>query len=119
MASAQMEALRSADIDVEGALSRLMNNEGFYLRMLGKFVADPTYQSLEAAHGAKDKGALQHAAHALKGIAANLGMTQLSGACGRMQHCLEGRETGDIEALMTELRGAYHAALGAVQKAVM
>ena len=118
MASEKMQGLQAAGIDVEGALSRLMNNEGFFLKMLGKFVEDKTYQSLEAAYEAKDMQALLHAAHALKGVSSNLGMVRLSDFCGQMQYMLEGKEDGDVDALMADIRASYSNDLAAAKAAV-
>lgn len=118
MASSKMQALEAAGIDAQGALSRLMNNEGFYLRMLGKFVEDPTYTSLEAAYESKDMDALLHAAHALKGVSGNLGMVELSRLCEQMQHLLEGRGEGDVEGLMAGIRVAYLKDAAAAREAV-
>lgn len=117
MASEKLQGLQDAGIDVEGALSRLMNNEGFFLKMLGKFIEDKTYQSLETAYEAKDMQGVLHAAHALKGVSSNLGMTRLSDLCGQMQHMLEGKEDGDVDALMAGIRESYSTALAAAQAA--
>ena len=40
------EQMREAGVNIEGALERLMNNEGLYERLLGKFKADKNYQGL-------------------------------------------------------------------------
>lgn len=118
MASEKMQILERAGLDVEGALARLMNNEGFYLRMLGKFADDKSFAGLGSAHEAQDHEGMQQAAHALKGVSATLGMTGLSDLCERMQYTMEGKEQNDPEALMAQIREAYWQALDAVKEAV-
>ena len=118
MASEKMQILQAAGIDVEGALSRLMNNEGFFLKMLGKFLEDKTYASLESAYEARDMETLRQAAHAEKGVSSNLGMVRLSELCGQLQHTLEGKGEDNVDALVADIRDAYATAVAAAKAAL-
>lgn len=119
MASDRMRILEEAGIDAQGALSRLMNNENFYVRMLGKFLEDKTYPSLEEAYASGDANAILHAAHALKGVSSNLGMTALSDQCGQMQHLMEQGGAGEaVDTLMAQIRASYETAVQAARAAV-
>lgn len=64
-------------IDVADGLSRLMNNKKLYLSLLNRFtgrkMADELIQSINEGDFTK----AQQAAHALKGVSANLGLSEL------------------------------------------
>lgn len=74
------QRLTDSGMDVDGALHRLMDNEGLYIRLLGKFLDDKNCEELEACIGAGDYEKAFHAAHTLKGVAANLGLAELAAA---------------------------------------
>lgn len=71
------ERLENAGIDVTGALERFMGNDVLFIRFLKKFLSDPNYQKLAAAIDAGDQENALTAAHTLKGVCGNLGMTDL------------------------------------------
>ncbi len=71
------DMLRTYGADVDDGLKRCMNNEGFYLRLVEKMAADPSFEALEEAveSGNLEKGF--EIAHALKGVTANLSLTPI------------------------------------------
>ena len=72
-----LDQLKSWGADTQTGLGRCMNNEAFYLRLVGKIIADPGFERLDAALAAGDAEAIFHYAHALKGSAGNLALTPL------------------------------------------
>lgn len=74
------EALQAAGVDVEGAMKRLMNNEGLFERLLIKFKADGNYEGMQKALEEERYEDAFHYAHTLKGVAGNLGMDRLMNA---------------------------------------
>ena len=64
-------------INIEEGVKRVMNNAKFYAKMLNKFKADPSFNDLNAALTAEDMGNAQVSAHTLKGLSANLSLTEL------------------------------------------
>ena len=74
------DQMRAAGVNIEGALERLMNNENLYERLLGKFKADTNYQGLRDAIQEKSYEDAFNCAHALKGVAGNLGLDSLMNA---------------------------------------
>jgi len=64
-------------INEEEGLKRVMNNGKLYARLLTKFKNDTNINDLIAFSGAEDWEKAQGAAHTIKGIAANLSLTQL------------------------------------------
>ena len=73
-----IEALNGFGANTKEGLTRCMNNEVFYLRLVGKGIKDPSFEKLADAVAAGDKKAGFEAAHALKGICANLSLTPLT-----------------------------------------
>ncbi len=98
--------LGEAGADVSQTLQRFMNNEGIYVKFLGKFLNDPSYKGLEESMDKKDYEEALRQAHTLKGVAGNLGLTPLFKAAETMvtkfrAGDLEGIE-GDFEKLKTD-----------------
>jgi len=64
-------------INEEEGKKRVMNNGKLYARLLTKFKTDTNLNDLVAFAGAQDWEKAQGAAHTIKGIAANLSLTEL------------------------------------------
>ena len=72
-----LDALRTYGANVEEVLGRCMNNEAFYLRMIGMAIEDAGFDRLNAALDSSDTKAAFEASHALKGVLGNLALTPL------------------------------------------
>ena len=70
-----MEMLRAYGANTAEGLQRCMNNEAFYLRMVGMMAEDRHAEALEKAVAQVDLQGAFEAAHALKGTLANLALT--------------------------------------------
>jgi HPt (histidine-containing phosphotransfer) domain-containing protein len=64
-------------INFEEGLNRVMNNTKLYVRLLTKFKADTKFGELSAQLEAGDYENAQVTAHTIKGVAANLSLTEL------------------------------------------
>ena len=64
-------------IDEEDGKKRVMNNAKLYAKLLTKFKADTNLSELIDSAVAMDWDRAQGAAHTIKGIAANLSLTEL------------------------------------------
>jgi HPt (histidine-containing phosphotransfer) domain-containing protein len=64
-------------INFEEGLKRVMNNTKLYVRLLTKFRADTRLDGLSAQIEAGDYEKAQVSAHTIKGVAANLSLTEL------------------------------------------
>jgi HPt (histidine-containing phosphotransfer) domain-containing protein len=64
-------------INFAEGVKRVMNNAKFYVKLLTKFKNDTKLDGLEAALAAGDLATAQGAAHTVKGVAANLSLTEL------------------------------------------
>jgi HPt (histidine-containing phosphotransfer) domain-containing protein len=64
-------------VNFEEGSKRVMNNVKLYVKLLTKFKLDTKLENLEAALAAGDMEKAQTEAHTIKGIAANLSLTEL------------------------------------------
>jgi HPt (histidine-containing phosphotransfer) domain-containing protein len=64
-------------VNADEGKKRVMNNAKLYVKLLGKFKTDTRLDDLDAALAAGDMERAQTAAHTLKGVAANLSLTEL------------------------------------------
>lgn len=98
-----IESLRSFGADVNEGLGRCMNNEGFYLRMVRMACADGNFEKLEKAVEENNLTAGFEAAHALKGVLANLSLTPLSGPVSELTERLRAGTPGDYRQTVGEI----------------
>ena len=71
-------ALKEIGVDVDGTISRFMNNSEIYIKFLARFPDEDRITPIHEAIAQKDYDKLLSAAHKLKGVSANLGMKALS-----------------------------------------
>lgn len=69
--------LEALGVNLEITLPRFLDNEEFYLRMLGKFVDEPYVRDIEIGLENEDYEAAFRACHSLKGVSVNLGLDRL------------------------------------------
>ena len=93
MEQKQTELLKDYGMDIDSTLARFANNEALMMRFLLGFPKDPTMQSLRDAVAAGDREAMKVAAHSLKGLTGNLGLTPLFEASTQLMNTL--RQTED------------------------
>ncbi len=98
-----VEQLRNYGANVDEALKRCMNNEGFYLRLVKKAMQDPYCDQLKEAIEAKDFDRAFELAHALKGVAGNLSLTPLYNPVSEITELLRSRTDTDYSSLLAEI----------------
>ncbi|WP_424244585.1 PAS domain S-box-containing protein [Elusimicrobium posterum] len=67
-------------IDIHDGLSRVLNNQQLYLKLLGRFDSKKMAEDLINSINEGDHTKISQAAHAIKGVAANLGFIKLKDA---------------------------------------
>jgi HPt (histidine-containing phosphotransfer) domain-containing protein len=83
MASEFITVLETAGVDVKSALSRMLNKEEMYKKFLRKFREDKNIFDLKDlivendALSPEDSEKVFHYSHTVKGVAGNLGLTNL------------------------------------------
>lgn len=107
-----VDALRAKGSKVEEGLARCMNNEAFYLRLVGMGLKDGNFDVLRAALSAGDAKVAFEAAHALKGVLGNLALTPLYEPAAAITELLRGTDAGSpVPASVAPLADALFAAL--------
>ncbi|MDO4540310.1 MAG: Hpt domain-containing protein [Syntrophomonadaceae bacterium] len=94
-----LEKLNSYGADTEGAVARFMGDTELYASCLLAFVDDPCFAALQEGLSAGNYDQAFRAAHTLKGVAGNLGLTPLYQSVGAMAEMLR---TGKHERLGAE-----------------
>lgn len=102
-----IDNLKKLGADTESGLARCVNNEEFYLKMVGLSLQDDKFEKLRSAIEAGDLDSAFEAAHALKGVLGNVGLTQLFEPVSEMTEELRGRNdidySGYIDTIFSEL----------------
>jgi hypothetical protein len=98
-----LEQLRAWGADTDEALPRCLNNEAFYLRLVGKAVAEPSFDRLREAVEAGDLDKAFEQAHALKGVTGNLALTPIDRPVREMTELLRSRTDMDYRPLLSEI----------------
>jgi len=101
-----LSTLSSLTLDVEAGLKRLGGNRELYLKLLGDFVAgygETPGQLLHELRTDRREDSIQRA-HAVKGIAANLGGKDLAVAAGDLEKALRAAKNGVPFAMGEPLR---------------
>ena len=107
-----IEKLREFGADVDEALVRCMNNEEFYIMLVGKVTEDGRLAQLEQQLAAKDLDAAFETAHALKGMYANLSLTPLTVPISEITELLRSRTDTDYSALLGESKAQFEKLCG-------
>lgn len=78
--------------EYDQTMMRFADNEDLYLRLLGMLMQDPNMATLDTALKGGDLETAFAAAHTLKGVAANMGLTPLLTAVGAIVEPLRARQ---------------------------
>ena len=98
-----VEKLKEFGANTAEGVARCVNNEDFYLRMVGKAMSDANYVKLEEAVHAGDKDAAFEAAHALKGVLGNLSLTPILEPVTEITELLRSRADADYEEILSRI----------------
>ena len=105
------ECFEEYGANYQATMGRFMGNEALYLRLLDMLFEDDSLQRLGDALDADDKNGAFEAAHTLKGVVGNLGLTPLYHALEKIVAPLRvGEKRSDYRAL-------YQAIQSEVQRA--
>lgn len=97
--------------DYETTIARFMNSEQSYLRFLEMFFADDSFSKLGEALEAGDLKAAFEAAHTLKGVSGNMGLTPLyDSVCAIVAPLRIKAESADYASLYQAVRAEFQRA---------
>ena len=97
--------------DYSATMNRFMGNEAMYLRFLDMLFEDESLRQLGEALEAKDAASAFAAAHTLKGVVANMGLTPLYRAvCILVEPLRTGEQRADYPALYQAVQAEFEKA---------
>lgn len=102
-----VEQLKQMNFDVDATIARFAGNSGMYFKFLGKFLNDKSYENFEKALSENNFEAAEAAVHTLKGVAGNLGMTDLFNVSNNILTQIRNGNTSGIDAMVSELGIEY------------
>lgn len=98
-----LDELRAFGVNVSEGMARCMNNEGFYLMMVGSAAQEKSFDTLRDTIAANDLAAAFEAAHSLKGVLGNLSITPLYEPMCQITELLRAREDADYPTLVENI----------------
>ena len=104
-----IEKLKAYGANTEEGLQRCMNNEGFYLMLINKSLANNQIPALEEAVNNHDLQRGFEVAHALKGVFGNLSITPLYDVVVEITEHLRNKEEMDYAPLLKQIKERYQA----------
>ena len=99
MMASLVEQLAARGSDTEGALARFLGDEALYSDCFRMFLTDPCFAQLEHALARQDLSTAFTAAHTLKGVAGNLGLTALYTALSALVEALRREQAEGLAVL--------------------
>ncbi len=103
----QERALVLRNTDIEGAMRRFENNESFYISCLQLFLEDETIRELNKTVKEKRWDDAFTAAHALKGLAGNMGFVPLMHAVGQLVVLIRSGRLREVDESMLQVNSDY------------
>lgn len=90
-----IEQLNEFGVNTKEGLTRCMNNQKFYFRMLKMGLSSDQFDKLGSAIDAGKNDEAFEAAHALKGVLGNLALTPIYNPLAEMTEMLRAGQTAD------------------------
>lgn len=93
------QALMDYGADLDGALRRFLNDNELYEQCFFQFMEDENFALLDEAVRSRDYQRAFEAAHTIKGVAGNMGLTPLYNAASELAEALRAQRYEDVDAL--------------------
>lgn len=116
MNSEQTRILALRETDIQGAVKRCCGNETLYIACLKVFLEDPTMKGLSAAIANKSWDDAFTAAHALKGVAGNMGFVPLMHSTGQLVMLIRGGRTEEVREGLGNVESCYRDITDAIRQ---
>ena len=99
-----IDNLKMLGANTDEGLARCLGKEDFYLRMVNLMLQDNQVENLQKAVAEGNLDAAFEAAHALKGVTANLGLTPIRTPATEITELLRARTEMDYTELVEEIK---------------
>lgn len=110
------KALASVGLDVDETIARFMDSEDMFRRFFGKFFdsADTAAEQLRQDAAAQDYAKAERSAHALKGLAGNMGVMAVFEPAQKIVSDIRAGKTDEVGADAERALAAYEKAKAAL-----
>lgn len=98
-----IEGLKELGANTDEGLTRCLNNESFYLRLVGMAAQDDKFEALGEAIKENDLDKAFEHAHALKGVLANVSLTNVLEPVAEITEDLRARKEKDYTELLDKI----------------
>ena len=102
-----IEKLTNFGANTKEGMTRCLNNENFYLKLVNKFLNDNSFNKLKEALANNDLDLAFEYSHALKGVLANLSLTPLYNIACELTELLRARTKMDYSPLLEKYEQKY------------
>ena len=100
-----LDKLKEFGADTDEGLARCMNNEDFYLKMVGMGIADERFDTIKDVLDSGDYEAAFEVAHALKGVLGNLALSPIYDPMSEMTELLRANDqSADIMSYYNQMK---------------
>ena len=99
-----IDALKEYGANVEEGLTRCMNNEAFYFRLIKMAAEDAGFGRLKDAVASGDLEAGFEAAHGLKGVLGNLALTPVYTPVSEMTELFRAKKEADYASYLAQVQ---------------
>ena len=99
--------LEACGVDLNTTMERFMGKEELLFKFLKKFLNDESFNNLVKCMDEKEFEAAFSHAHTLKGVAANLGLGNLSNSTSALVEKLRAKDYTDYEGMVEEIKKDY------------
>ena len=99
-----LEKMRELGIDPKEGLTRCMNNEDFFFKMVSMAVCNEYFETLGHALDKGDLDTAFEAAHALKGVIGNLALAPIYNPLSEMTELLRVRKPMDYSSMYRPIK---------------
>ena len=90
-----LDKMKELGIDPKEGLTRCMNNEVFFFKMISMAISNEYFETLGKALEENDLDTAFEAAHALKGVIGNLALAPIYNPLSEMTELLRARKSAD------------------------
>lgn len=116
MTDLQISKLNSLGVNLDVTLERFVGNEGLYFTCLRKFTADENYSNMKKAIKDSNVTDAFEYAHALKGVAANLGLDMLFEQMAVITEVFRAKSLDYSETNMKKIEEEYERAMNTLKE---
>ena len=99
-----LEKMQELGIDPKEGLTRCMNNEVFFFKMIAMAVANEYFDTLGYSLEKKDLDSAFEAAHALKGVIGNLALKPIYDPLAEMTELLRAKKEADYVSMYRPIK---------------